>query len=67
MSDTIKIGMDLGDKYHIAVVFDAKGNELEVGKVINSVLMLALSADFLNPLSAMPMRQNRLKALESKI
>jgi transposase len=36
MSDTIKIGMDLGDKYHIAVVFDAKGNELEVGKVINT-------------------------------
>lgn len=36
MSDTITIGMDLGDKYHIAVVFDATGNELEVGKVINT-------------------------------
>lgn len=36
MSDPITIGMDLGDKYHIAVVFDAKGNELEVGKVINT-------------------------------
>ena len=36
MSGTITIGMDLGDKYHIAVVFDAKGNELEVGRIINT-------------------------------
>lgn len=36
MKENITIGMDLGDKYHIAVVFDAEGNELEVGKVINT-------------------------------
>lgn len=36
MSDTITIGMDLGDKYHITVVFDSQGNELEVGKVTNT-------------------------------
>jgi transposase len=28
--------MDLGDKYHITVVFDSQGNELEVGKVTNA-------------------------------
>jgi hypothetical protein len=31
------------------------------------LLMLALRADFPNPLSAMPIRQNRLKARESSI
>ena len=36
MKDHITIGMDLGDKYHIAVVFDAEGNELEVSKVVNT-------------------------------
>ncbi len=36
MNDTITIGMDLGDKYHIAVVFDADGNELDIVKVINT-------------------------------
>jgi transposase len=36
MNDNITIGMDLGDKYHIAVVFDAMGNELDTGKVINT-------------------------------
>lgn len=36
MSDTITIGMDLGDKNHIAVVFDAAGNELDVAKVTNT-------------------------------
>lgn len=36
MNDTITIGMDLGDKNHIAVVFDAKGNELEVANVANT-------------------------------
>ena len=36
MNDTITIGMDLGDKNHIAVVFDADGNELGVAKLTNS-------------------------------
>jgi len=36
MNETITIGMDLGDKYHIAVVFDAEGNELDVAKVANT-------------------------------
>jgi len=36
MSDNITIGMDLGDKYHIAVIFDVQGNELGVSKVINT-------------------------------
>ena len=36
MDNTITIGMDLGDKNHIAVVFDEKGNELEVAKVVNT-------------------------------
>jgi transposase len=36
MNETITIGMDLGDKNHIAVVFDGKGNELEVAKVTNT-------------------------------
>jgi transposase len=36
MNNTITIGMDLGDKYHIAVVFDADGQELDIAKVINT-------------------------------
>ena len=36
MKDNSTIGMDLGDKYHISVAFDAEGIELEVGKVINT-------------------------------
>lgn len=36
MNDTITIGMDLGDKNHIAVVFDAQGNEVDVAKVTNT-------------------------------
>ena len=36
MKDNITIGMDLGDHNHIAVVFDNRGNELEVGKIINT-------------------------------
>ncbi len=36
MTDTITIGMDLGDKFHIAVVFDEQGNELNIFKVINN-------------------------------
>jgi transposase len=36
MSNIITIGMDLGDKFHIAVVFDGDGNELETAKVTNT-------------------------------
>ncbi len=36
MEKTITIGMDLGDKFHIAVVFDSDGNELEIATVINT-------------------------------
>ena len=36
MNETITIGMDLGDKNHIAVVFDADGKELDVSKVTNT-------------------------------
>lgn len=34
--NNITIGIDLGDKFHIAVVFDGDGNELETAKVINT-------------------------------
>lgn len=36
MNDTITIGMDLGDKNHIAVVFDADGKEQGIAKVTNT-------------------------------
>ena len=36
MNNVITIGMDLGDKSHIAVVLDANGNELEVATVTNN-------------------------------
>lgn len=36
MKNTITIGMDLGDKYHLAVVFDTDGNELDVATVTNT-------------------------------
>lgn len=36
MTKTITIGMDLGDKFHLAVVFDENGNELEVSKIKNT-------------------------------
>lgn len=36
MKKNITIGMDLGDKFHIAVVFDSDGNELEIAKVTNT-------------------------------
>lgn len=36
MKNTITIGIDLGDKFHIAVVFDGEGNELETAKVTNT-------------------------------
>jgi len=36
MNNIITIGMDLGDKFHMAVVFDSDGNELETAKVTNT-------------------------------
>jgi len=36
MSNIITIGMDLGDKFHMAVVFDSDGKELKIGEVINT-------------------------------
>jgi transposase len=36
MKNTITIGIDLGDKFHIAVVFDDEGNELETAQVTNT-------------------------------
>jgi len=36
MNNIITIGMDLGDKFHMAVVFDSDGNELEPTKVTNT-------------------------------
>lgn len=36
MNNNITIGMDLGDKFHIVVVFDGDGNELETANVINT-------------------------------
>lgn len=36
MNRNIIIGIDLGDKFHIAVVFDGEGNELETAQVTNT-------------------------------
>lgn len=36
MKNSITIGMDLGDKFNIAVVFDSNGNEMEIAKVTNT-------------------------------
>ncbi len=36
MSNVITIGMDLGDKFHMAVVFDSDGKELIIDKVTNT-------------------------------
>jgi len=36
MKDTITIGVDLGNKDHIAVVFYSQGNELQVARVTNT-------------------------------
>ena len=36
MNNIITIGMDLGDKFHMAVVFDSDGNELKIAKVTNT-------------------------------
>ena len=36
MSKTITIGMDLGDKSHIAVVFDGRGEEVDIVRINNT-------------------------------
>jgi len=36
MNNIITIGMDLGDKFHMAVVFDGDGKELETAKLTNT-------------------------------
>jgi hypothetical protein len=36
MNNIITIGMDLGDKFHMAVVFDSDGKELKIAKVTNT-------------------------------
>jgi transposase len=36
MNNIITIGMDLGDKFHMAVVFDSDGKELKIARVINT-------------------------------
>jgi transposase len=36
MKDNITIGMDLGDKTHIAVVLDGDGNELDIATIVNT-------------------------------
>ena len=38
MSEHITIGMDLGDRHHIIVVFDNQGNELACERITNSKL-----------------------------
>jgi transposase len=40
MSEHITIGMDLGDRHHIIVVFDNKGNEVASERIANSKLAL---------------------------
>ena len=41
MNNIITIGMDLGDKFHMAVVFDNDGNELKIGKVTNTKISIS--------------------------
>jgi len=36
MNINITIGMDLGDKFHVAVVFDKNGDELEIDRITNT-------------------------------
>ncbi len=36
MDNNITIGMDLGDKFHIAIVLDGDGNEIDIAKVTNT-------------------------------
>lgn len=40
MSEHITIGMDLGDRNHIIVVFDNKGNEIAIKRITNTKLAL---------------------------
>ena len=35
-NDNITIGLDLGDKTHIAVVLDADGNEVDAATMVNT-------------------------------
>ena len=36
MNNNITIGLDLGDKTHIAVVLDADGNEVDAATMVNT-------------------------------
>lgn len=36
MKDHITIGMDLGDRSHVAVAFNAKGDEISISRVVNT-------------------------------
>lgn len=40
MSEHITIGMDLGDRHHIIVVFDNQGNEIAIKRIANTKLAL---------------------------
>ena len=40
MSEHITIGMDLGDRHHIIVVFDNNGNEIAIKRITNTKLAL---------------------------
>lgn len=40
MSEHITIGMDLGDRHHIIVVFDNNGNEIAINRISNTKLTL---------------------------
>ena len=40
MSEHITIGMDLGDRHHIIVVFDNNGNEMAIKRITNTKLAL---------------------------
>ena len=40
MSEHITIGMDLGDRHHIIVVFDNNGNEIAIKRITNTNLAL---------------------------
>jgi transposase len=41
MNNTITIGMDLGDRFHMVVVFDNDGTELKTAKVINTKISIS--------------------------
>jgi transposase len=40
MSEHITIGMDLGDRHHIIVVFDNQGNEIAIKRITNTKLAM---------------------------